>query len=513
MTSKPSSDDRWPLPLADGKGEVGDAVRAYARSTDQAGDAAADFRKLMARVGQRPRRGPAIALAFALGASVVAAGGFLLARQPTQAPSSGKVVASGPAAPPTPPVLPAPSAPPAPALATASPRPTAASSARASVTLRDQPVALLPGETDIVGKASARLSPDAAASGRAEGGATEIDVQRGEVELHVLPQAPGQRFVVTAGPHRFTVVGTVFTIARRQGRVELRVRAGAVAVSRGARRLAVVEAGGRWNAEETGAPAALRPAAAPALPSRASGPERSPTRPLTAFVPPTATAGDGALVPPPPLAAEPVPAPPAQPPPAAGPRAPAREDCRQLAAAGHPQEAVRCYRQQAARNGLTGETAAYELARLWRDTLGEPDRAVAAFEEQRSRFPAGALRREADLSIIELLPRLGRHADALAETQRFLSAHPRDERRGELHLLRGNIYREAFRDLARAQLEYGLGAAAQGRAGDDSRFFHAVCLEALGKPAAARAAYQAYLDRRDGAHRAEVSARLSKLAP
>lgn len=140
---------------------------------------------------------------------------------------------------------------------------------------------------------------------------------------------------------------------------------------------------------------------------------------------------------------------------------------------------------------------------------GEPDRLPLGGTGESHACARRDLRREADLSIIELLPRLGRHADALAETQRFVSAHPRDERRGELHLLRGNIYREAFRDLARAQLEYGLGAAARGRAGDDSRFFHAVCLEALGKTAAARAAYQAYLDRRDGAHRAEVSARLS----
>jgi tetratricopeptide (TPR) repeat protein len=191
----------------------------------------------------------------------------------------------------------------------------------------------------------------------------------------------------------------------------------------------------------------------------------------------------------------------------------AAEDCRQLVATHRAQEAVVCYQRQSMRNGLAGETAAYELARLWRDTLGQPDRALATFESQRSRFPAGALRREADLSVIEILPRLGRHAEALVESQRFLAAYPGDERKGELYLLRGNIYREALRDLAHAQLEYALGAGAKGRAGDDSQFFQAVCLEALGRLEEARRAYQTYLRQRGAVHAAEAKNRLAGLAP
>jgi hypothetical protein len=150
---------------------------------------------------------------------------------------------------------------------------------------------------------------------------------------------------------------------------------------------------------------------------------------------------------------------------------------------------------------------------MWRDTFGEPARALAAFQTQRSRFPSGVLRTEADLSIIELLPRLDRHADALAESELFLRAHPQAERRGEIHLLRGNIFREVLRDLVHAEREYARAAEAGGRVGDDGRFLHAVCLEALGRVDEARKDYQAYLLQAEGAHTREVKNRLERLSP
>jgi tetratricopeptide (TPR) repeat protein len=181
--------------------------------------------------------------------------------------------------------------------------------------------------------------------------------------------------------------------------------------------------------------------------------------------------------------------------------------------AASPRDALACYQDQAAQSGLAGETAQYEIARLWRDSLGAPDRAVAAFQTQRSRFPNGVLRVEADLSIIELLPRLGRHADALAESERFLAAHPKAERNGEIHLLRGNIFREVLRDLDHAEREYAHAAESGGRFGDDGRFLHAVCLEALGRGGEARKAYEAYLLRPGAIHVQEVKKRLDGLHP
>jgi tetratricopeptide (TPR) repeat protein len=179
----------------------------------------------------------------------------------------------------------------------------------------------------------------------------------------------------------------------------------------------------------------------------------------------------------------------------------------------HTGEALLCYQEQAAQSGLAGETAQYELARLWRDSLGEPERALAAFKDQRSRFPSGALRIEADLSIIEILPRLGRHAEAMTETEQFLNDHPKAERRGEIRLLRGNIFREVLHDLDRAEREYARGAESGGRVGDDCRFLRAVCLEALGRVEEARKAYDAYLLGSKPAHVEEVKRRIEHLRP
>ena len=126
---------------------------------------------------------------------------------------------------------------------------------------------------------------------------------------------------------------------------------------------------------------------------------------------------------------------------------------------------------------------------------------------------ARALRTEADLSIIEILPRLGRHAEAIAETDRYLSAHPTAERLGEIRLLRGNIFREVLRDLAQAEREYARGAEASGRNGDDCRFLRAVCLEARGRKDEARKAYETYVLRGGAAHVQEAKDRLGHLGP
>jgi tetratricopeptide (TPR) repeat protein len=358
------------------------------------------------------------------------------------------------------------------------------------------------------------LSADAVASASSAGHATDIVLQRGSIQLDVLPQAPGHQLSVIAGPYRFTVVGTVFSVSHSQSRSQLVVEEGAVAVSRGARRLTLVQAGGRWSEDDTQIsdgevrPGARAPAEWPKPADRQARPER--------LAPGTEQASAAqALLPP----APPAPAPPAQalaasvsePPRAAQRGLPSSEDCRSLTQ-DRTQEALACYEKQAMRSGLAGETAAYELARLWRE-LGHADRALAAFESQRARFPDGVLRGEAELSIIELLPRLGRHGEALQASQRYLAAHPEDAHTGELHLLRGNIYREALHDLDHAQREYALGAKGKGRVGDDNQFFHAVCLEALGRTVEARLAYQAYLRRRDAAHAAEAEKRLAGLAP
>ncbi len=485
MTSKDRTS--WPIPLKRRDTGLGEAVREYARSTEASGDETAAYARVLGRVAGRPRRTLWLAAGFAMAAAAVVA----------------MVAASRSAVPPTPKVASPQALPPVQAPRPVLPRqqPPAA-----LVRLAAAPSALPAGQVELGDEARAVLSADTVASGRTHAGRTEIALDKGSIELHVLPRAPGHDFAVSAGGYQFVVVGTAFSVSRTEARLELSVSEGKVAVWHGAERLVTVGAGGQWAVPL--APAAHQRARGPVKPIPALA-LRAPVQPVApAPSPPTAAtvAQTEPTVPPTEAPAAPEPNPPQA-------AVPMRRDCGQIAVGGNPQEAMACYGQQAAKGGLAGEAAQYEIARLWRDAFHDPARALAGFREQRSRFPRGVLTIEADLSIIELLPRLDRHAEALAESERFLKEHPGAERRGEIHLLRGNIYREALRDFEHAEREYAWGAEARGQVGDESRFLRAVCLEALGRTREARVAYEAYLSQPKGAHAADARRRLERLGP
>ena len=517
MTSKKRKDIHWPVPLRNRDSSLGAAVREYAQSTEESPGEAAAYARVAARVAGRSRRVSMLAAGLVMAGALTTAVVALVVGHRGSAVSPPVTVASNSAVPvsaaahraaPTETSLPA----------ARTPRNTLAPTPpTASIRLAALPVSLPTGNVALVEQATAVLSADAVATGRAQTGDTEIVLSKGSIELHVLPRAPGHDFAVSAGLYRFTVVGTAFTVSQTRWRLELVVSEGTVAVWRGTKRLATVGAGAAWSAELNPA-ASARPQAprAQAEPSSAVAPVELLPRETPGLVPPpvpaaamagaTTRTSTSPLTPPPASASSARTATPAAP-------VALRRDCGQLAASKRAQEALTCYQEQAAQNGLPGETALYELARLWRDSFGELDRALAAFQAQRSRFPSGVLRTEADLSIIELLPRLDRHADALAESEQFLAAHPRAERNGEIHLLRGNIFREVLRDLDHAEREYALGAGARGRVGDDSRFMHAVCLEALGRVDQARKAYETYLLQSGATHAPEAKKRLERLRP
>jgi hypothetical protein len=101
------------------------------------------------------------------------------------------------------------------------------------------------------------------------------------------------------------------------------------------------------------------------------------------------------------------------------------------------------------------EIAAYAGSRA-RMQAGDLAGALEALRSCRRRFPRGALQAEVTLSIVELLSRLGRFPEALAESGAFLAAHPDSERAGELHRLRATIYRDVLADPARAAGEDAL---------------------------------------------------------
>jgi ferric-dicitrate binding protein FerR (iron transport regulator) len=322
--------------------------------------------------------------------------------------------------------------------------------------LAPRPVPLPVGASRLPSHVLATLAEGSAATARLADGTLDIALVHGSLGLEVRPREVGQAVLVAAGRFRFTVVGTAFTLSRKPQRLDLAVSEGLVSVSREADHLATVLAGEGWSTELPGeAPRRVVPRVA--------------RRP--------------------------------------------REDCARFAPE-KTQERLACYREKVRKGGPEAERAQNALARYLRDDMADPGAALAAFEAQRVRFPRGELRPEADRAIIGLLPQLGRHAEALVETQSFLDAQPDAEDRAEIRLLRGDIYRAIFRDLLRAEKEYDEGAEGGGRTADDSRFMRALCLEALGRTDEARVAYQDYLAQAGGpgsAHAAEAQRRMQRL--
>jgi hypothetical protein len=270
-----------------------------------------------------------------------------------------------------------------------------------SVRLGTRTVPLPEGETDLLGEARVTVSSATRATGHVHGGASTIALAAGRVDLRVQARAPGRSFVVTAGSFRFVVVGTAFSVRRHGPEVFLEVSEGTVAVMRDRRQLAVVTAAGSWTGRGAGG---ARPA---------------------------------------PLAQ-------------ASPRCPAAVG---PAAA---RDAITCLERQAAIGSASQrEAAAYEAARLWKDEVRDLERARFAFRAYQRRFPRGALQLEASLSLLELLPRLGRHQEALAESARLLADRAAATRWSEIHTIRGNIFREGLADATAAAAEVRAAADAE----------------------------------------------------
>jgi hypothetical protein len=279
-------------------------------------------------------------------------------------------------------------------------------------------------------------------------------VERGEVAFSVPHQAPGESFWVTAGPYRIVVVGTKFRLRVENSHVAVAVDEGVVEIWR-RKRLARLVPGDSWSS----------PAEPPAHGSAASAP--------SAAAP----------------AAEPAAAP-------ASGRSPAIDpepEARAALAADEPRRAIDAYRTVAARGGPAAENAEYEIGKILRDRLGQPEDAIAAWRRYRTLHPDGLLRIETDVSIIETLVSSGNSTVALVEANDFLRRHPESERRGEIARVAGDLYR-ARGDCAHAVTAYQTALTSQ-RTKDVAEYaaFHrAACLVRLGD-ASGTDALQTYL--------------------
>jgi len=199
-------------------------------------------------------------------------------------------------------------------------------------------------------------------------------------------------------------------------------------------------------------------------------------------------------------------------PPAASADTGTAADCLGLARSGQTRDAESCFLKRAQGTGLSAEMALYEVARLRRDVLADAPGALAALAEYRTRFPGGSLRREVDMSQLELLLQLGRSDEALKQSDQLLSSSSSGERAAELHLLRGHILRKAQSRFADAEHEYALAESAGARGGDLS-YFRALCLEALGRAPEAAALYAQYLEQPQRPYAEDARRRLERLKP
>jgi hypothetical protein len=284
------------------------------------------------------------------------------------------------------------------------------------------------------------------------GGRPSVD--GGEVAFNVPHPRPGHQVVVFAGPYRVVLAGARFRLRLDESRrVYVDAQDGVVEVWDRAR-VARLASGESWASPQLEAPPATTVALAEPTKPRARASAPAPGDDV-------ASAAQAAL------------------------------------AAGDTARALTLYRALAKGAGPASENAAYEVGKLLRDRLAQPAAAVAAWRRYRAEHPAGVLRVEADVSIIETLARAGESAGALAEANDFLRNHPDSERRGEIARVAGDLHRtrgEYKRAVAAYQLALGVpGGRSRDRDHVEPAMFHrAECLVRLGDPSGEEEA-RAYL--------------------
>lgn len=115
-------------------------------------------------------------------------------------------------------------------------------------------------------------------------------------------------------------------------------------------------------------------------------------------------------------------------------------DCSELTQQGNYREAIDCYGEQAQGTGVSAELALLEQARLQSRVFGDDSAALSRLEEYQSRFPRGALFREATLARIETLDALGRKREAREAIDGIESQVP--EKAAQLSVLAGRLAAE-----------------------------------------------------------------------
>lgn len=186
-------------------------------------------------------------------------------------------------------------------------------------------------------------------------------------------------------------------------------------------------------------------------------------------------------------------------------------DCAKAEQHGPPKDRVTCLELRAQGSNLEAERALFAVARIKQSELGDLPGAYAALKAYRNRFPDGALRGEIDFALVDLLPKLGRHKEALAESEALLQTPWGRARTSELRLLRARMALDHLSDCATAIREYSFIKSEFGPSGDEATLRTAECQERLGDIESAKATYQGYLARPSPARAAHAAERLRLL--
>jgi TolA-binding protein len=385
------------------------------------------------------------------------------------------------------------------------------------------------------------VSPDTQLGIERSAQGVTVRLARGTVTAKVAHRKPGESFVVQTDDARVTVVGTLFSVTagRGGGITEVSVHEGTVAVSTPSGESERVVGGTRWSSNHPGRESdRITPAVATLLEACLANPKAEALRPLfdatqLALAAPTATSAPVAAVafaeagpsidttaPVKPHASvhrvaiaalsphNPTITPPAQP--TVTSPLPASEPVPddpygravELETKGQHAEAAVAFAHAADVDPRHAELALYELGRIERLRLHDPQKALEAFEQYRSRYPAGALLPEVDFTVVEIDGALGKASDQAAESEHFIAAHPTDEHVDDVRLSLGHVRRDQD-DCVRALPLYR--AITKASRLDDATYSIAYCQAKLGDRTGADQTLRSYLARfPQGTHRADA---------
>ena len=259
-------------------------------------------------------------------------------------------------------------------------------------------------------------------SGRGDGAVTLV-VERGSLLAHVKPRPKDAPFLIETPAFRARVVGTVLrVVAHADASASIAVGHGAVEVTPRGGSPRLIRAGERWPDS-----------------SRDAISSDELTRMGAADLEGSGVGSFGAAPP-------------------AGPTLPAPlpTSCDSL----HGEASIACWLRVAEKaDPVRAESALYQAGWIRMHELRDPAFALGIWERQRSRFPQGLLRDEAQTSIIDALVALRRTRAAEVEIADYLRAHPAGLRSAELHFVRGTLWRHDDRSCRRAAHEFDLALA------------------------------------------------------